>query len=91
VRSTPAAASPALQGTHAVGGHLVQRLDRRDNFYYLIEMHRNGIPTAILQAAGLDGTFHAALSLANVPRSPVISAADATAEARRAVIDRGDG
>ena len=83
--------TPALQGTRAASAHLVQRLDRRDNFYYLIEMHRNGVPTAILRADALDGTFHGALSLANVPRAPIISAADATAAARRAVIDRGDG
>ena len=83
--------SAALRGSQAMHAYLVQRLDRQDEFYYLIEMHRDGRPTAIVRGHGLDGTFQGALSLANVAQPPIISAADAEAAARQAVIDRRDG
>jgi hypothetical protein len=83
--------TPALQGGRAVSAHLVQRLDRRDEFYYLIVVHQDDRPTAIIRGDGFDGTFQGALSLAGVSGSPIIAPDDAVAAARRAVIDRRDG
>jgi hypothetical protein len=83
--------NPALQGARPVSAHLVQRLDRRDEFYYLIVVHRGEQPTAIIRGDALHGTFHGALSLEGATRSPIIAPDDAVAAARRAVIDRRDG
>jgi hypothetical protein len=80
-----------LTGARAESAHLVQRLDRRDEFYYLIVMHRDGKPTAIVRGDGLLGTFQGALSLEGVSQSPIIGPDAAVTAARQAVIDRGDG
>jgi hypothetical protein len=83
--------TPSLRGARAVSAHLVQRLDRQDEFYYLITMHREGRPSAIVRGDGRYGTFHGALSLEGVERSPIIEREAALAAARNAVIDLGDG
>ena len=83
--------TPALKGARPVSAHLVQRLDRRDEFYYLITVHQEDKPTAILRGDGLYGTFQGALSLAGADRSPIIEREAALAAARTAVIDLGDG
>lgn len=83
--------TPALKNARPVSAHLVQRLDRRDEFYYLIEVHQEGRPSAILRGDGLHGTFQGALSLAGVERLPIIEREAAVAAARAAAIDLEDG
>jgi hypothetical protein len=83
--------TPALQNARPVSAHLVQRLDRRDEFYYLVVLHRDDQPTAIVRGDAFDGSFQGALSLEGVSRAPIIPRDDAVAAARQAVIDRGDG
>ncbi|HUA77178.1 MAG TPA: hypothetical protein VMA86_05870, partial [Acetobacteraceae bacterium] len=83
--------TPALKDARPGSAHLVQRLDRRDEFYYLVTMYREGRPTALLRGDGLDGTFQGALALANTDRPPIIEREAAVAAAREAVIDAGDG
>jgi hypothetical protein len=82
--------TPALEGARPATAHLVQRLDRHDEFYYLVIMHREGRPSAIVRGDGLHGTFQGALSLTGVERSPIIEREAAVAAARRAVIDLGE-
>jgi hypothetical protein len=55
----------AVRGTRPATAHLVQRLDRDDEFYYLVVAHRDGKPAAILRGDALYGTFHGALALQN--------------------------
>ncbi len=83
--------TPALKGARPVTAHLVQRLDRQDEFYYLVTLHQEGKPTAIVRGHGLNGTFQGALSLTGADRPPIIEREAALAAARTAVIDRGDG
>jgi len=83
--------APALQRARPVSADLVQRLDRRDEFYYLVTLHQEGRPTLIVRGDGLYGTFQGALALTGVERSPIIAREAALAAAREAVIDLGDG
>jgi hypothetical protein len=83
--------TPALTGARPVSAHLVQRLDRRDEFYYLIVVQQGDKPSAIVRGDGLHGTFQGALSLEGLTQSPIIAQGDAVAAARQAVLDRGDG
>lgn len=83
--------TPALKGARPVSAHLVQRLDRQDEFYYLVTLHQGDRPSAIVRGHALFGTFQGALSLTGVERSPIIEREAALAAARHAVIDLGDG
>jgi hypothetical protein len=81
----------ALTGARPKTAHLVQRLDRRDEFYYLVTVYQDDKPSAIVRGDGLYGTFQGALALAGTDRAPIIEREAALAAARNAVIDRGDG
>lgn len=83
--------TPAVMNAHPVSAHLVQRLDRRDEFYYLITVHQEGRPSAVLRGDALYGTFQGALSLTGAEKLPIIEREAAVAAARQAVIDLEDG
>lgn len=81
--------TPMLEEARPVSAHLVQRLDRVDEFYYLVVLHQRDKPAAIVRGDGLYGTFQGALSLTNVDRPPIIEREAALAAVRRSVIDLG--
>ena len=90
-REEKCALTPAVQGARPAAADLVQRLDRPDEYYYLVTLHRHGRPTAMLRGDGLFGTFQGALSLTGEARSTVISSEAAIEAALRAPIDLPDG
>jgi hypothetical protein len=81
----------SLRGARPDGAHLVQRLDREDEFYYLVTVHQAGKPTAILRGDALYGTFHGALALQNVEHPPIIEREAALSALRNSIVDLGDG
>ncbi|HME84908.1 MAG TPA: hypothetical protein VKG91_10265 [Roseiarcus sp.] len=83
--------TPALEGARAASADLVQRLDRPDEFYYLVTLHRARKPTAVLRGDGLYGTFQGALSLSGEKHSPIISRDAALEALRKGPLDLGDG
>jgi hypothetical protein len=83
--------TPAVEGARPASVDLVQRLDRPDEYYYLVTLHRRGRPTAVLRGDALFGTFQGALALGGEARSTIISSEAALEAARRAPIDLPDG
>jgi hypothetical protein len=83
--------TPALEGARAASADLVQRLDRPDEYYYLVTLVRDGEPTAVVRGDGLYGVFQGALSLTRGQRSTIISGEAALEAARKGTIDLGDG
>jgi hypothetical protein len=79
----------AVRGAHPTAAHLVQRLDRDDEFYYLIVAEQNGKPAALLRGDALHGDFHGALALTKEVLPPIIEPEAALAALRRSPIDLG--
>ena len=83
--------SPALRQARPATADLVQRLDRRDEFYYLVTLHTDGKASAVVRADALDGSLHGALALTGDVHTPIIGREAAVAAAKNARIDFGDG
>ena len=80
----------AVRHARPRAAHLVQRLDRQDEFYYLITVHQDGRPSAVVRGDGRFGVFQGALALSG-DRPPIIERDAAVEAARQATIDWPDG
>ncbi len=85
------AMSTAVRMTRPTQAHLVQRLDRNNEFYYLIESERDGKATSLLRADALYGDFQGALALSKEQHLPIISADTAIAAVKKSPLDLGHG
>jgi len=85
------ALAKALAKARASEAQLVQRLDRPDDFYYLVTLRRGKTATALARVDALHGVFQGAHGLTDSRRPPIIGREEALKAARAAAIDLEDG
>ncbi|HSY89524.1 MAG TPA: hypothetical protein VLA85_23380 [Verrucomicrobiae bacterium] len=85
------ALAKSLSKARASEAQLVQRLDRPDDFYYLVTLRRGKTATAVARIDALHGTFQGVHALSGARHSPIIDREAALQAARANLIDLEDG